>query len=216
MRNKFTWREINTRNIGDSSGVYAWYYSNKISSHDIGLLIKKLETSGDLFSKQEMVKQFLLKHVFSFYEEMSYEARISGKLKASYTGQLTHEQIISEKLIDRIVEKPQVLNYIKSTLLDIDESFMSPLYIGMANNLSKRLIKHKRLIEEYRERGASNGGDYYHEDDRDHNFATRIIQKSFIETNLYVVITKVSDENSMHNIMENILNRINYPILGRN
>jgi hypothetical protein len=216
MGKKFTWREINIRNIGNSSGVYAWYYSNKISSHDIDLLINKVEISGDRSSKQEMVKQFLQKHIFSYYQEISYEARISGKLKASYTGQLTHEQNISEKLIDRIVEKPQLLNYIKYTLSDIDESFMSPLYIGMADNLSTRLIKHKRLIEQYRVRGVSDGGDDWQEDDRDHNFAARIVQKSFIETNLYVVITKVSDKNSMHNIMENILNRINYPILGRN
>jgi hypothetical protein len=49
-------------------------------------------------------------------------------------------------------------------------------------------------------------------DDKDQCFANRIIKRKYILSSLFVIL-KTTDS---YNPIENILNRINYPILGKN
>lgn len=217
MIRKIAWRQINTQNIPKSSGVYAWYYSHEINKVDIKDLFNDINNLQIESQKRELIKKFLQKNIFSYYEESPYHAIISGKLKAEYQGDLFHKQAVSESLVDNISKNPEVLYEINDILSKTDYSFMSPLYIGMAKKLVVRLKKHKSLIQDYREYGVPKSFINNNVDEiSDHNFASRIITKNFSETNLYVVIQNIDEINSLNNVMENILNRINYPILGRN
>jgi hypothetical protein len=83
----------------------------------------------------------------------------------------------------------------------------------MANNLSMRLNKHKNLIIRYRENPNI---DKDTEDMPDESFAQRIIKKGYIINNLYVAINSMGENNEISGLLENIINRINFPILGRN
>jgi len=214
---KITWRQINSQNISTLSGIYAWYYEHNISDFDIQEQINKINKEKNIEIKKNIIKIFLQDHIFSYYEESPYDALITGKLKATYSGKLIHKNTVSENLVGRIIENPLLLNEIKNILVSISSSFMSPLYIGMAKKLLVRLKKHKFLIEKYRSEGIPNNAESNIDDEiRDHNFASRVIKKNFTETNLYVVVKELEKEESLHNIMENILNRINHPVLGRN
>jgi len=215
--NQINWRQINNQHVPGKSGIYAWYYDHSLSDFDIQKVIDTLNQMSNTSLKKECVRDYLHEYLFSFYAESPYDAHIAGKLKATYIGQLVHKQDVSDSLVERIVESPFVLYEIKKVLSSITHSFTSPLYIGMAKNLSTRLKRHKALIEKYRTNGvASSVGSNSENDTSDHNFASRVVEKKFTETKLYVVIQTLDEEGSLHNVMENILNRINYPILGRN
>lgn len=214
---KLLWREINHQNISTSSGIYAWYYDHKIGNHDIQSFLSTINQLTSPVSRRECVKEFLNRRIFNHYQEQPYKAVITGKLKPKYSGLLYHQIDVSENLVERIVDNPDIVERLSDVLEEVSYSFMSPLYIGMAKNLSARLVRHKLLIEKYRADGVPSTIEKTEEYmDRDHNFAVRVIEKDFIETNLYVLTKEVEGQFSIHNIIEHILNRINYPILGRN
>lgn len=163
--------------------------------------------------KENTLKYFLSKHIFSFYQEEPYHVAIKGPLKPTYRGAIEHQDQISAALIARLLERPAALHEMKNTLRMIGTEFASPLYIGMATNLMSRVNKHKALIEKYSEYGISSDNS---NEQSDHDFASRVVNRGYVISNLCVNIKSIESENSLHNVMENILNRINYPILGRN
>ncbi len=211
------WAEINKQNIPNTSGVYAWYYGNVLSKCDIESVIECLNSSEEENKKKLIVKEYLEKHLFSPYQEPPYNVSISGKLKAKYEGTVFHQQVVADELTDKILKQPSLLKEIKKSLSDFDYSFSSPLYIGMSKNLQKRLDNHKELIKKYRTAGFKPQCSFSSkEEESEHNFASRVVSKNFSETDLYVIIKEVTEEYSLHNVIEHVLNRINYPILGRN
>lgn len=199
--------------IPESPGVYAWYYKPILSDRDIKTVELSLSGKSPL-EKEPIYQQFLQHFLLDFYKEDSYIVSISGALKPSYSGNLEHVNQASASLIKKLIDSKLTLTTLKNILLDMDEGFLSPIYIGMARNISSRINQHKRMIK--------NDGDYtnnslvYRDEadafTRDSCFAERVISRKYVTSGMFVVVK----ETESHNAVENILNRINYPILGRN
>jgi hypothetical protein len=212
-KNIFTWDEINENNLTEDSGIYAWYYKIKLSTYDIDQVKTELSQFNDIKSKKEIINKFFNENIFDLYREEPYKVKLSGKLKPEYSGSVKHINVASDSLIERIVEKENILYNLQTEIEKLSVNFSSPLYIGMANNLSMRLNKHKNLIIRYRENPNI---DKDTEDMPDESFAQRIIKKGYIINNLYVAINSMGENNEISGLLENIINRINFPILGRN
>ena len=82
----------------------------------------------------------------------------------------------------------------------------------MAIDLRQRLRQHRDKISQLREHeGNLNSDDSY-----ESGFARQVVARNFDPTNLFVYYAEVQVESSEHNDIENLLNRINFPIFGRN
>lgn len=213
--NVFKWRQITASNLPSSSGIYAWYYRVRLSSRDLERLFESMGELDSERDKRRKVKDFLERHLFGFFREDPYEITVTGALKPRYRGCAHHESAVSTALVDRIVNDPAGLSHVKEVIEKIGHNFASPIYIGMAENLARRLTSHKHLIEMQKDRAnVTASGDAVAGEDE--TFAKRVVSRGYIETNLYVVVEEVPAEMGVHNMIENILNRVNYPILGRN
>lgn len=208
----FKWNLINQSNIEDKSGIYAWYYDLSLGKKDIENLIQSINDAACNVTKFEMVETFLKKRIFSFFQEQPYNARIEGKLMPSFQGVLEHVDICSSSLTEKIITNPIILYEVKKNIDLLSSEFMSPIYIGMSKNLFTRISKHKSLIESFKSEPRKIA-DFT---DRDESFASRVVARGMIETKLRVSISYVESDFGIHNVMENLLNRINYPVLGRN
>lgn len=212
---KFRFHEI--EQIPERPGVYAWYYNHEISDLDIKSCQEKLKNSSE-DEKLEIVSEFLKKNIFDYYTEQPYQASIAGELKAKYEGKIFHTPQISQSLIKRISEEPDRLCKLKSILQKCVPNFSSPLYIGVAKNLRKRLLNHKEKILKL----ANTEPDSLNSEDEDednriaHSFALEVCRdRKFQQSNLYVYVIECSLDDKIRYDIENLLNRINYPLCGR-
>lgn len=209
-----TWHEIETAPEGP--GVYAWYSRLVISKADIENVIKRVNearSKSDYDARRE-VEEALDRFIYSPYREMPYTVALRGQLKPRYSGEVSHEPAKSDSLIERLAKEPERFRVIADILKTAAPWFTAPLYIGMADNLRVRLKQHKTKIVELRDhQSASAPGDQV-----EAGFANQIVARRFDPTNLFVHISEVnvSAGDREQNDIENILNRINYPIFGRN
>jgi hypothetical protein len=223
---RYRWSEITT--IPLKPGVYAWYYLPEITDYDLHHTIEKLRAfkeNNEVDSASELIKHFLYQNIFSYFQEDPYNAFLTGALKPQYEGKLEHKPSISQSLIDRIVENPERLATVKKILEVSAPDFASPLYIGMSNKLGKRLKTHKKLIEKYRSENLSENRQQElnyvktkeNKESYDKSFALEVCRRNIPPSRLFVIIN-ILDEDIEKNYLdiENILNRIHYPLLGRN
>lgn len=197
--------------LKDQSGIYAWYYKVSLGDKDIKDLLESME--GKSHNENiELVRGFLNRHFYQYFKESNYQATIKGKLMPHFEGQLMHVDQGSNSLIYNIVDKPEALWEIKHFLSKLSVDLSSPIYIGMADSLRSRLKIHKELIEKFK--GENVVSDSF--EDRDHNFAARVVSRKMLVKNLYVSVRYVDSSIKLHNLLENLINRINYPVLGRN
>jgi hypothetical protein len=210
----YSWQEI--ADVPMSPGVYAWYYTPEITSFDLDRVTSELKATkaaeGSAAAK-EKASVFLEETVFRYFKERPYNAELSGPLKPRYEGQMEHRPALSDTLLDRIVEEPSRLTTIRDVLEASAPNFASPIYIGMSEKLRVRLSRHKSLIEKYGELPAHGGSA---EEQRDQSFAREIRARSIPPTRLLVVTKVISGPIRAYVDIENILNRIHYPLLGRN
>jgi len=214
---KYDWSEISQ--IPNIPGIYAWYYAPEITKFDLKKAIESIAESKCSEKQNEArktIRNFLQENLFKFFQKDSYYASIKGALKPVYRGELEHIQNLSDSLIERILENPHRLSTIKTVIEKSAPNFSSPLYIGMSEKLRDRLMTHKMMIERYRARNFIENIDDKNEGDSDKNFAYRICQRGFIPTRLFVMIQKIEKTDQHFVDIENILNRIYYPLLGRN
>lgn len=210
----YSWHEI-----GDAPaapGVYAWYYTPEITAFDLDAITSRivaLKQEAGLLAAKEAVRSFLDEAVFRYFREQPYSAQLRGPLKPRYEGQIEHRPTLSESLLDRIVEAPERMATIRSVLEASAPDFASPIYIGMSERLRNRLSKHKSLIEKYGELPDPGPTE---EEQRDHSFAKEVRVRSIPPSRLFVVATVISGSPGAYVDIENILNRIHYPLLGRN
>lgn len=209
--NVLRFSQVTTESIENKSGVYAWYYKVSLGDADIQKLIDSLKHL-DEYQKSVAVEDFLNRHFYQFFKEANYQASITGKLMPAFKGELAHIDQSSASLKSQLLTSPELLWEIKSFIKDLDVDFSSPIYIGMADNLNVRLNNHKRLIDKFKKEKVTN--DNF--DDRDENFAARVASKQMLTKNLYVSIKTVESDSRLHTTLENLMNRINYPVLGRN
>lgn len=209
----FAWTEIDQ--VPENSGVYAWYAKLAISMADINEIVEATERakSSGKFAARQVIEAALDRFVFNPYREAPYRVQLRGPLKPRYGGDVSHEPSKSENLIERLMEEPQRFRKIAEVLSTAAPGFTAPLYIGMAGNLRSRLRTHKRKITELRDVGKTtqDGAEAL-----EAGFANQIVARGFDPTNLFVMVTEIDVHSSEHNDLENILNRINFPIFGRN
>lgn len=217
----FQWQEIS--DIPKKPGVYAWYFSPEITDFDLAETIRKiisLKLDNNNSSAEEIIHRFLSDNIFRYFQEDPYEASLCGPMKPRYSGTLSHQPTLSKSLIDRILEEPERLKSIKLVLERSAPHFASPLYIGMAEKLGRRLMQHKKLIERYRNELTTQEGWGLRTKDieeTDHSFALEICRREILPSRLFVVVTVFNNQSQKEYVdIENILNRIHYPLLGRN
>lgn len=207
----------------DTPGVYAWYYRIELTDKDIARCIERIDLAEDQNSRDEIMREFLNNHLFHFYREVPYFVSLSGKLKPRYEGLIDQHSDVSQTLIRRLAANPNNLYDLKSTLRSAVPLFASPIYIGVATRLRERLLQHVRLIDYYQHIKASVVADAQpmqtanEEESSDHKFAYEVsMVRGFRPSNLVVNTLQLSVNDSIRYDLENILNRINYPLCGRN
>ena len=209
----------------ENPGVYAWYYRIELSDKDITDCISSCSAASSDEQRCDVVRIFLERRLFTYYREQPYTAVLTGPLKPTYTGFLENQMPISPSLVSRLAAKPERLWALKDLLQQSIPFFASPIYIGVAKNLRKRLLRHKALIERYQQSSAAvlmepqvEMEDEDVENDKDHSFAREVASsRRFATYNLVVhVMPLETDEDGLRVDIENLLNRINYPLCGRN
>lgn len=206
------WHEIDL--APETPGIYAWYSRLAISKADIDAVIKRIteaQLSGEARARDE-VEDALERFIFAPYRETPYQVTLRGQLKPKFSGEVTHEPSKSESLVARLASSPERFSAISEILKHAAPWFTAPLYIGMAVNLRTRLRQHRNKIVELRDLQGHGAID----DASEAGFANQVVARNFDPTNLFVHVAEVNIDSSEHNDLENILNRINYPIFGRN
>ncbi len=210
---KHLWGDL--ASVPANPGIYAWYYSPELTDHDIEKAIRKIHEMVAQDRRQgaeDLVRTLLEERVFCYFREDPYEARLEGPLKPKFEGILTHQSSPSVSLVSRIVEDPTRLRIIRQVLNVSAPMFASPIYIGMSDNLQHRISKHKSLIERLRSGAARAVG----ADDSDMSFASRVAARRIPPERLFVYTCAIVEADAAAVDIENVLNRIYYPILGRN
>lgn len=207
-----TWSEIDL--APETPGVYAWYSRLVVSKADIDDIVKRVNEAklrSDAKAREE-VEDALDRFIFSPYRETPYQVALRGQLKPKFSGEVAHEPSRSESLVGRLAANPERFRAISDILKTAAPWFTAPLYIGMAINLRSRLKQHRNKIVELRDLQGHGSID----DVNEAGFANQVVARNFDPTNLFVHIAEVNVDTGEHNDLENILNRINYPIFGRN
>ncbi|HYC06242.1 MAG TPA: hypothetical protein VED40_23340 [Azospirillaceae bacterium] len=197
-------------------GVYAWYFSPEITDYDLECLVSDIESLkavGDNKGAASLLAEFMLSNVFSYFAEQPYQATLTGPLMPKYTGTIHHAPALSPDLVARLVDEPSRLLTLKRVLEGSAPYFSSPLYIGMSDSLRTRLMQHKRLIERLQDAPAASEG---FAEDRDHSFAREVVARGMPTARLFVIAEVIDTSDRSYVDVENILNRIHYPLLGRN
>lgn len=207
---KIAWQDIAALSPA-VPGVYAWYFAPRFSDYDLSRLEEKLQQGAG----PSAVEDFLRRHLFKYLTEEPYDARIRGPLKAEYGGKLHHRQQISSELLQRLSSESGRCRELASILPRIAPLFCAPLYIGMAKeSLKKRLLSHKVLIQSMYE-GATPRESPAEDDRRDASFARSVHERGIPTDQLFVQVLPL-ENNQIAVDVENILNRLSYPVLGRN
>lgn len=211
---KFLWADLATAPA--APGIYAWYCRPQITDFDMKATMTAIYDTRiqDRAKAEATARSMLDDRVFKPFREEPYRAEIAGPLKASFSGPLDHEFTVSESLVKRVVDKPERLEVIREVLEKSAPMFASPLYIGMSVNLQSRLGGHKRLIERYRQMRLKETPPLR---SSDAGFAWQIAKREISPDRLFVFTCEIGDaDDGAATDIENILNRLYYPILGRN
>ena len=220
----YQWREIS--NIPESPGIYAWYYTPEITDFDLDKIIDAVRCfrkKGAFQAAEQSIRDFLETHLFTYFKQEPYHMLLTGPLKPRYEGIVTHQSGLSDALVKRLADDPIRLRTMRQILEKSTPNFASPIYIGMSEKLCTRLKRHKSLIETYREE-LSFSVDFQdseiitpEEKERETDFARRICARKIPPTRLSVVVSLLDEVKSNEYVdAENVLNRLHYPLLGRN
>lgn len=196
-------------------GVYAWYCHFRIADRDVEDLLASLPTVQD---RDSAVRAFLAAHLFGPFRETPYSVRMTGPLKPQYQGEIAHAEPISPALVSRIAATPARLRTLSGVLACAVPWFASPIYIGCSIALRRRLRGHTRLMQQLREGLEPLPHPEDTETATDHSFARDAIVHRRLDPNeLWVAVMPVEglDRDTALDV-ENVLNRINFPLCGRN
>lgn len=208
----FRFDEVNEAPL--EPGLYAWYHQIQISNADVQSLVSSL-AGRDQALRMDLVRRFLFEHIFGPYREADYNVELTGKLKPEYRGTLPHQPKLSEHLLKLATEQPEELASLRMILQRVIPYFASPIYIGIATkSLRQRLTSHRNLISHYREREPAEPMNL---EDEDHSFAYEAVcVRRLVPMELLVYAMPLAVTDKVTKSAEYILNRINYPLCGRN
>jgi len=214
---RYSWSEFGV--ITEAGGIYAWYCSPEITQYDLNKTIQtvqELKDVGDIGAAEHLVRTVLNTRILKQFREQPYDVIMKGPLKPTYSGKLAHDNSLSSSLVNRLVENPERLRAIRDIIESSAPNFASPLYIGMAQNLRDRLGIHRRLIEKHRQQNFVDRAVDGHISDAEAGFARQVAQRKLPPERLFVVVCAMDTVDGAHVDVENLLNRIYYPVLGRN
>ena len=207
---KLHWAAIGS--APEEPGVYAWYYTPRFTTYDRRSLEEALEDDP----LPATIETFLERHLLRYFQETPYDATIRGPLKATYTGRLEEERAVTPDLARRLAEDSARRAILWDALETMAPYFAAPLYIGMARNLRTRLRQHKSLIEGGLEQ-LNVGPQSHSRANKDPGFAAEVLRRGLATERLSVyTLTLPAAASATATDVENLLNRINYPVLGRN
>lgn len=199
----------------ETSGVYAWYSSLKIGAQDLKDFERNVvDKRSNRSEAAGYIEEALNNLVFKKYREDDYQIILQGALKPKYEGEAKHMPRASSSLVDRLIEEPARINIIAEAISTAAPYFTAPLYIGMARNLRERLTRHKQLIESLYDSIRSRDG--LDIKDGDAGFARQVVARGFDPMSLFVHVQEIDVKTNEQVDVESILNRINFPIFGRN
>jgi hypothetical protein len=208
--------------LPESPGVYAWYFRPELTNYDIENLIKDLAKIPDdnvLGERAALVRDFLYKRIFRYFEQKPYYVELTGQLKPKYRGELNHQPSddLSKALVDRIAASPHRLIKLSQYLQESTPLIASPLYIGKAENLKLRVSVHKKMIGLLKNQEVKNQLLFlqYEFSNEEIDFANRVVDRAIPSSRLYVAYQETAG-GGIEVDLENLLNRIYFPILGRN
>lgn len=193
-------------------GLYAWYHRPTISTGDVDDLRRRMAQSPADSAKA--AEDFLREHVLGPYREAPYRVEIKGQLKPEYEGEVDHKLRLSDTVLNLARNKPEHLADLGEVLTRSIPYFSSPIYIGIATtSLKTRLGTHARLIRQYRELPPNTPPTT----DSDHSFAYEAVcVRRLLPADLIVYVMEVEFPKDVAQAAEYVLNRINYPLCGRN
>ena len=208
------WSEIGK--APDAPGIYAWYFHPELTDHDINILMDTIKEDPTNAAKK--IRSFFTESLFKYFMQKPYEVEISGQLKPRYSGKVEHVQEISDSLINRIKENPDKLFAIRNILEQSAPMFASPLYVGMSVSIRQRVLQHSNFIKKYKE-SFNNPFSRSFDDDaisEEKSFAQRVVERGIPSSRLFLVYQTTGTDLDIQVDVENIINRIYYPTLGRN
>lgn len=214
---KLRWSELSQAPEG--AGVYAWYYEPEITDFDLGVALSAIDQRlgvGDRPGAEAIVEALLNDNILSYFRQDPYEVMLSGPLKPRHLGRAAHEQKVSSGLVERVVDDPKRLRHLRDVLAASAPHFASPIYIGMSDGLRSRLARHRALIERFRAEDVRRDVLDDPSQPEEAGFARRVVRRRIPPDRLFVMVLETSAVEGLHVDAENILNRIYYPILGRN
>lgn len=218
--------------VPDGPGIYAWYYNYLLRQADLNALETKLDGHTNEEERWEEIESFLKRHIYGPLEETPYKVAIYGALKPRYRGEVGHVPAVTDGLVRRASQDFDRLRKLDEVLRATLPYFSSPIYIGMARvSLRQRLERHRDLISKYRE-GQLERPSWYSTEGSDpflasahrerteaqmaHSFAYEVaVVRKFAPSRL-VVFTKPLAAGDIALDAENVLNRLNFPLCGRN
>jgi hypothetical protein len=208
------WNQVES--APDEPGIYSWYYKFLFPRFDIDELVRTVRASDERGARESVIA-FLNKFVFGPLREEPYTAVIQGKLKPRYEGELLQSSGPSKEVVDRLVGDIERIRSIARVLESATPFFASPIYIGMSSNLRTRLRSHKALIERFVEaRRLALGEIKVAASNTDLSFARDVARRELSPNQLLVFVRPMPIDGDACNDVENLLNRVNFPLCGRN
>jgi hypothetical protein len=189
----------------------------RIPKPDIDNCILEVKCSPET-ERHQILQKFLKEKLFDSYREEDYSVELTGALKPSYRGHVQHLIPLGDGLIDQLARNVEDLGVLKQILEASVPLFAAPVYIGVAKeSLRKRLATHRNLLEQYRERVGMRDDDDATLSDQGHSFAyNAMVLRGWRPTDMVAYVMEMPSAGEMALPTENILNRINYPLCGRN
>ena len=212
-------RWVDLQQAPPSPGVYAWYYEPEITDFDLDaalILIRERMGAGDRAGAEAAVTTLLSEHVMSYFRQDPFDVVLSGPLKPRHVGSAEHDQRLSPALVQRLLEDPDRLLPLRDILQGSAPYFASPLYVGMSDDLRTRLARHRTLIEKFRREGFRRAPSDAAVQSEEAGFARRVVDRRIPPDRLFVMICETDQVIGLHVDVENLFNRMYYPILGRN
>jgi hypothetical protein len=215
--------------VPDSRGIYAWYHRITIPDTDVRAVEAKLGAldQSETTARAQIIRDFLASHVFGPLRETPYNVAIRGPLKPNYEGKLSYQPPEANDLVNKLAATPTSLSALVAVLRNSVPFFSSPIYIGVARrSLRTRLGQHAKLLSQLRESRSRSGHPDTpvsemrfadEESARDHSFAyDAIVHRGLSPLDLLVYILEIDFAPDIALAAEHLLNRINYPLCGRN
>jgi hypothetical protein len=211
----------------EGPGLYAWYYRPALSNADINKFISQIDEMVEASEKQKVLARVFSENILAPFREKDLNLSFRGALKGVFSGTAKHQIELTEKLVDRIVSDSERLRVIGEIIQDSIPVFARPIYIGKAKlSLRDRLRQHADSINRYLESRSSSfmpidGESFADEETQEyHTFAREVVLERQLDIHFLQVgwmeVPAARNNPDILTVVENMLNRINQPICGRN